>query len=59
VVALPIKVEDLTLTNLLRDAFTMAYRKQKPIGVRLILANLDPYEYLELNRFAKIPVIPP
>lgn len=58
-VALPLSLDYPALSNLLRDAFTLAYRKQKPIGVRLILADLEPYEYLELQRFTMIPVVPP
>ncbi len=58
-VALPLRLGYTVLSNLLRDAFTLAYRKQKPIGVRLILADLEPYRYVELQRFTKLPVIPP
>ncbi len=58
-VAIPLNTDDITIENLVEDTLTLAYRKQKPTGIRLILVDLEPYEHVELERFPSIPVIPP
>ncbi len=57
-VILPSSVEDRELAELFRDAMVLAFRKGKPIGIRVILADASPYEWVNLGRFPKAPVIP-
>ncbi len=57
-VILPSSVKDRNLAELFRDAMVLAYRKGKPIGIRVILADAPPYEWVNLGRFPKAPVIP-
>ena len=57
-VILPSSVNDEELAELFRDAMVLAFRKRKPIGIRVILANASPYEWVNLGRFPKAPVIP-
>lgn len=57
-VILPLSVESKELAELLRDSMVLAFRKGKSIGIRIILADAEPLEWIGLGRFPKAPVIP-
>jgi len=57
-VVLPTSLKDKELAELFRDAMVLAFRKRKPIGIRVILADGSPQEWVDLGRFPKAPVIP-
>ncbi|GEM_PF-138285 len=56
-VILSSSVREKDLAELFRDAMVLAFRKRKPIGIRIILANASPCEWINLGRFPKAPVI--
>lgn len=57
-VLLPSSVKVKELAMLFKDAIVLALRKRRPIGIRIILVDAQPFEWVELEGFTKAPVIP-
>lgn len=46
------------LASYIRDAAAIASALKKPLGLRVVAADADPGEEIELGRFGKTPIIP-
>lgn len=56
-VVLPLSTPDKKLADLLLDVFSIAQRRNKALGIRLILADAKPGEWIQLGRFGSVPVM--
>lgn len=56
-VVLPLSTPDRKLVELLLDVFSIAQRRNKALGIRLILADAKPGEWMKLGRFGSVPVM--
>lgn len=56
-VAISLSTPRERVRRLLSDTFAVAYRKGKPVGVRLLLVPSNPGSEIEVSRFGKIPVL--
>ncbi|ACB07801.1 protein of unknown function DUF711 [Candidatus Korarchaeum cryptofilum OPF8] len=58
-VLLPLSVGREDLAKLIRDVIASSRVKGRTIGLRIILADAEPGEQIELRRFGKVPVMMP
>ena len=56
-VVLPLSTPDKKLAKLLLDVFSIAQRRKKQLGVRILLADDKPGNWVKLGRFGSAPVM--